>query len=377
MKKRELISFIANDSVLPRKSGVSQEPLKNSVRFRSPKSMKVKMDLPDGTSVYGMGILKGVTLIVGGRYHGKSTLLEVLQGGVYNYIAGDGREYVFSDNTSVKIRAEDGRSIAQTDISMVINNLSNKMDTKCFNTQNASRSTSQAANVVEAIEMRCKVLLIDEDTSATNFMIRDDLMQMVISKDKELITPYIDRVRDLYDYIGVSTVLVIGSLGEYFNKADTILQLEDYNVYDITNKVKDITRKYKYQSQEIIREKVIIPNFSRKFHQYKGWIEDPIRLKINGKNTVSIDKDSINTRYLEQLVDEEQLRMIGYLFAYMNHFVFDSNTNLQNAVENVFRLLNNDGLREIFENKMIPCNLAIPRKQELFMCLNRFRKITN
>lgn len=375
MKKRGLIAFIADNSILPRKSGISQEPLKNAVPFKSPESMRVKIDLPDGKSVYGMGILRGVTLIVGGGYHGKSTLLEALQRGVYNHITGDGREYVFSDSTSVKIRAEDGRSITQTDISMFINNLPNKMDTKCFSTQNASGSTSQAANVVEAIETEAKVLLIDEDTSATNFMIRDSLMQMVVSKDKEPITPYIDKVRDLYDFFGISTILVVGSSGEYFNKADTIIQLEDYNVYDITNNIRDITKNYISQAKNIVKEKIIMPDFNRKIHQHKEWIEDRIKVRGNGKDTININKDSIDTRYLEQLVDEEQLKMIGYLFVYMNNSIFDGNICLQSAVEKVYNLLDNSDLNTIFGKKMVPCNLAIPRKQELSMCLNRFRKI--
>ena len=161
MRHKGLTAFIADDSILPRKSGISKEPLKDAVRFRAPESMKIELDLPDGTKLCGMGIPKGVTLIVGGGYHGKSTLLEALQMGVYDHIAGDGREYVFSDTSSVKIRAEDGRSISQTDISMFINNLPNKMNTKCFSTQNASGSTSQAANVVEAVETGCQVIVID------------------------------------------------------------------------------------------------------------------------------------------------------------------------------------------------------------------------
>lgn len=374
MKKRGLVAFIADDSILPRKSGISQEPLKNAVRFKSPKSMKVKIDLPDGISLYGMGIPKGITLIVGGGFHGKSTLLEALQRGVYNHIHGDGREYVFSDNTSVKIRAEDGRSITQTDISMFINNLPNKMDTKCFSTQNASGSTSQAANVVEAIETGAKVLLIDEDTSATNFMIRDELMQMVVSKDKEPITPYIDRIRDLYDFTGISTILVVGSSGEYFNKADTIIQLDEYKVYDITNDVKNITQKCRCQYEQLKKEKIIMPNFNRKIYPYKEWIGERIKVRTNGKDMVNINKDGIDTRYLEQLVDEEQLKMIGYLFVYMNDSIFDGNVSLQSAVEKIFDLLDNGGMEAIFGKKMIPCDLAIPRKQELSMCLNRFRK---
>lgn len=375
MKSRELTAFIADDSVLPRKSGISSEPLKDAVRFRTPESMKVKFDLPDGTAMYGMGIPKGVTLIVGGGYHGKSTLLEALQMGVYDHIAGDGREYVFSDDSSVKIRAEDGRSISRTDISMFINNLPNKMDTGCFSTQNASGSTSQAANVVEAVETGCKVLLIDEDTSATNFMIRDELMQLVVTKDKEPITPYIDRVRELYEAYGVSTILVAGSSGEYFNKADKIIQMDEYHTYDITEYAKDIAEKYGHSSKKYAEKKGIVPDFNRCACVNKDWTDGWAKIKINGKDMVSINRDSIDTRYLEQLADEEQLRMIGYLFVYMNQSVFNGNKSLQKSIEQLIQLLNEKGIKEIFQGKKIPCNLAVPRKQEIFMCVNRFRKI--
>ncbi len=375
MKHRGLTAFIADNSILPRKSGISQEPLKDAVRFRSPESMKIEMDLPDGTKICGMGIPKGVTLIVGGGYHGKSTLLEALQMGVYDHIAGDGREYVFSDTSSVKIRAEDGRSISQTDISMFINNLPNKMNTKCFSTQNASGSTSQAANVVEAVETGCRVLLIDEDTSATNFMIRDELMQLVVTKDKEPITPYIDRVRELYESYGVSTILVAGSSGEYFNKADKIIQMDEYHTYDITEYAKDIAQQYGSHAKAGNERAAVMPDFNRSAHVNRDWLGDRVKIKINGKDMVSINRDEIDTRYLEQLVDEEQLRMIGHLFVYMNHSVFGKNMTLQNAVEKLFQLMEKSGLKEIFQNQRIPCNLAMPRQQELYMCMNRFRKL--
>ncbi|MDE7204650.1 MAG: ABC-ATPase domain-containing protein, partial [Lachnospiraceae bacterium] len=358
MKTRELTAFIADNSILPRKSGISEEPLKDAVRFRAPESMKIRMDLPDGTAIYGMGIPKGVTLIVGGGYHGKSTLLEALQMGVYDHIAGDGREYVFSDVSSVKIRAEDGRSISQTDISMFINNLPNKMDTRYFSTQNASGSTSQAANVVEAVESGCKVLLIDEDTSATNFMIRDELMQLVVTKDKEPITPYIDRVRELYESYGVSTILVAGSSGEYFNKADKIIQMDEYHTFDITEYAKGTAQKHGYHSKKSVEKDVVTPNFNRCARVNKDWIGEWAKIKVNGKDAVSINRDSIDTRYLEQLADEEQLRMIGYLFVYMNQSIFGKNNTLQDSVEKLIQMLEKNGLKEIFQNKKIPCNLA-------------------
>lgn len=375
MKNRELTAFIADNSILPRKSGISAEPLKDAVKFRAPESMKIKMDLPDGTAIYGMGIPKGVTLIVGGGYHGKSTLLEALQMGVYDHVAGDGREYVFSDVSSVKIRAEDGRSISQTDISMFINNLPNKLDTTCFSTQNASGSTSQAANVIEAVETGCKMLLIDEDTSATNFMIRDELMQLVVTKDKEPITPYIDRVRELYESYGVSTILVAGSSGEYFNKADKIIQMDEYHTFDITEYAKDIAQKHGYHAKKSVEKDVAMPNFNRCARVNKDWIGEWAKIKVNGKDAVSINRDSIDTRYLEQLADEGQLRMIGYLFVYMNQSIFGRNNTLQDSVEKLAQMLEKNGLKDIFQGKKIPCNLAVPRKQELFMCINRFRKL--
>lgn len=189
LPKLGLCAFVADGSILPRSSGVSQLPMEGAVPFRSPDSLSVTLDLPHRGKLTGMGVPRGVTLIVGGGYHGKSTLLKALELGVYDHIAGDGREYVITDSSAVKVRAEDGRSIVNTDVSMFIRGLPNGKDTAAFSTQDASGSTSQAANVVEALEAGAGVLLMDEDTSATNFMVRDQLMQRVIRRDMEPITP--------------------------------------------------------------------------------------------------------------------------------------------------------------------------------------------
>ena len=213
LKEQGLVAFVADASILPRESGVSGRPMKDAVKFTAPESMKVSFVLPHAGKIQGMGIKKGITLIVGGGYHGKSTLLKALELGVYNHIAGDGREYVITDDTAVKIRAEDGRSIKKVDISMFINDLPNGKDTSAFRTEDASGSTSQAANVVEAMEAGAETFLIDEDTSATNFMIRDELMQRVVNREDEPITPFIDRIRELYEQYGISTILVAGAAG--------------------------------------------------------------------------------------------------------------------------------------------------------------------
>ena len=339
--------------------------------------MKIKIGLPDGSTICGMGIKRGVTLVVGGGYHGKSTLLESFEKGVYDHIAGDGREYVFTDITAVKVRSEDGRGIAGIDISMFINNLPNKKDTIFFETENASGSTSQAANIIEAIEADCKVLLIDEDTSATNFMIRDKLMQLVVTEDKEPITPYIDRIRDLYEIYGISSILVVGSSGEYFDKADSIIQMDEYRAYDITENVKELSTKYKKFEKEksdktsFIKEMI----FNRTILPYKEWCKEQIKIKVNNIDCLRINKDDIDTRYLEQLVDKEQLRAIGYIIVYINKHIFENKNNLQNLINKAYKELEVNGFDRILEDKFIPCNLAMPRKQEIFMCMNRFRNI--
>ncbi|WP_368274713.1 ABC-ATPase domain-containing protein [Enterocloster lavalensis] len=244
LKRRGLVAFVADGAVLPRESGVSSRPMKGGVAFSSPESLRVEMELPHRGRITGMGIKEGITLIVGGGYHGKSTLLKALELGVYNHVAGDGREYVITDDTALKLRAEDGRSINNVDISLFINDLPNKKDTRRFSTPDASGSTSQAAGVIEGWEAGSRVFLIDEDTSATNFMLRDELMQHIISRDKEPITPFIERARDLFVKAGISTVLVAGSSGAYFYIADTIIQMDCYVPLDITEKTKKACAEY-------------------------------------------------------------------------------------------------------------------------------------
>ena len=262
LPKLGLCAFVADGSVLPRESGVSSRPMKGAVAFQSPPELAVTLELPHRGRITGMGIPKGITLIIGGGYHGKSTLLKALERGVYPHVAGDGREYVVTDDTAVKIRAEDGRSIRRTDISMFINDLPNGKDTSAFVTEDASGSTSQAANVVESMEAGTSLLLIDEDTSATNFMIRDELMQRVISRDMEPITPFLDRIRELYDRYGISTILVAGSSGAYFHAADRVIQMDRYEPRDVTALAKREAAAFPLSTQGL--EPAAAPSFDRR-----------------------------------------------------------------------------------------------------------------
>ncbi|TKA67915.1 hypothetical protein B0A55_09718 [Friedmanniomyces simplex] len=250
LAQHDLVAFIANGSILPRASGASETPMNSAtvVPFESPKYLKVELTLADGTSVSGMGVARGVTLLTGGGFHGKSTLLEAIQLGVYNHVPGDGRELVVTDPTAVKIRAEDGRSVTSVDISPFISNLPGGKDTKRFSSDDASGSTSMAANIEEALEAGCKTLLIDEDSSATNLLVRDQRMQALIRN--EPITPLVAKARALHTHHGVSTIIVIGGLGDWLSVADLVIGLDSYVPRVLTSEAKAVVEKYPSRVEE-------------------------------------------------------------------------------------------------------------------------------
>lgn len=375
LKERGLVAFIGNGSILPRESGVSTKPLKSAKKFISPKELEIEMNLPHKGLIKGLGIKKGITLIVGGGYHGKSTLLNALEVGVYNHIEGDGREYVIADSTSMKVRAEDGRSIIKDDISLFINNLPNGKDTKKFISENASGSTSQAANIAEAIESNTNLLLIDEDTSATNFMIRDDVMQSLVSNEEEPITPFIELVRAIYEQKDISTIIVVGSSGEYFDIADTVIQMDNYEPKDVTLKAKELSTGAilnRIKNRDI---KVNI-DFDRKL--LKGSIEKGpkgVKIKTLGIDGLSINKEDINLRSVEQVVDREQVTSIGNMMKWAEDKIINNNLTLIEVADRILEEVKEKGLIQISGMKGGSGSLALPRKQEIMAAFNRYRKL--
>ena len=376
-----LCAFAANGSVLPRQSGVSDRPMKDGIPFVSPKSMEVTLDLPHHGPLSGMGIRRGITLIVGGGYHGKSTLLEALELGVYNHIAGDGREYVITDDSALKIRAEDGRSIKKTDISMFINNLPNKKDTRAFYSEDASGSTSQAANVIEGMESGAKVFLIDEDTCATNFMIRDELMQRVVCREEEPITPFIERARFLYEKCGISSVLVAGSSGAYFYIADTILQMDRYVPKDITEFAKKEAGQYASAAAAVQGRPAVqklpdpaLPSFQRVPSCNMALRrDDRLKTRTRGTDDVQLGHENIDLRYLEQLADQEQTAALSYILALAEKNLLDGRKTMTQLVDTICALMDQKGLAGLSAGGYLPTDLAMPRRQEIFACFNRYR----
>lgn len=374
LEELSLCAFVADGSILPRESGVSERPMKGAVPFQSPETLRITLALPDGSKISGMGIPKGITLFVGGGYHGKSTILQALQNGVYNHIEGDGREYVITDDTAFKLRAEDGRSISGVDISPFIKNLPNGKDTVHFSTEDASGSTSQAANLMEAAESGSRLLLIDEDTSATNFMIRDQLMSQVITPFEEPITPFISRVRSLYTDLGISTVIVAGSSGSYFHVADRVIQMKEYVPYDITRKAKQAAEAF----PSMTGEKEPFPSFTkRRVPKPDPAIqkEDRMKLKAMGTSELMLCRECVELRYLEQLKDQEQTLALAYLLRYVEKKLFDGKKSLEEIGMLLEKQLREQGMESMFERGETIASLARPRKQEIMACINRYRRL--
>ena len=379
LEERKLVAFCANGSILPRKSGVSSQPLKDAIEFQSPESMEISIDLPFGNSIRGMGIPEGVTLIIGGGYHGKSTLLQALEQGVYNHVKGDGREYVITRADALKLRAEDGRAVSHLDLSLFIHDLPNGKDTHCFSTEDASGSTSQAAGVLEGMEAETSCFLIDEDTSATNFLVRDAFMQRVVSGDQEPITPFIARVRDLYEKVGISTILVAGSSGAFFHVADTIIQMDAYRPKDVKMSVEALLPEYPPADLCSNAEPFTLPTekrmfvMERKIKRYgRGEREERIKTKVMGTDGFSIEHNIVDLRCVEQLIDTEQTAALA---AILKHIVKKGSIcmEMQELVAEINTLLKKKGMAAFVEGAL-SCGYAYPRKEEIYLMLNRFRR---
>lgn len=376
LKSLKMVSFTGDNAILPRASGIDPRPLTHGrvVPFQSPESYRIEIELPNKGKITGMGIPEGITLIVGGGYHGKSTLLKAIETGIYNHIPGDGREFVVTVPEAVKIRAMDGRNIEKVNISPFINNLPFGTDTTVFSTENASGSTSQAANIIEAVEMGADLLLIDEDTSATNFMIRDHRMQELVSKDKEPITPFIDKTRQMFEELGISTILVIGGSGDYFSVADNVIGMKDYLPVDMTQAAQKISEKYKTERQHeggasfgILTERIPI---KESFDPSRG--RKAVKIAAKGLHTISFGTYTINLSDLEQMVDMGQTKAIADAIYYATHYM-QGNRTLKEITQKVLSDVEEKGFDVL--DRVPSGEYVLFRPFELAGAINRLRSI--
>lgn len=368
---RGLIAFIGDDAVLPRRSGDSDLPLEQgAVPFRSPESLRVTFELPSGREITGMGVPEGVTVIVGGGYHGKSTLLRALERGVHPHIAGDGREWVITRPDAVTIRAEDERAVTGVDISPFITNLPTGADTRWFSTTTASGSTSQAANLMEALEAGTSALLIDEDTSATNFMIRDDRMRQLIPSEQEPITPFLERIRPLLTERGVSTVLVAGGSGSFFDVADHVIACHAYQPRDVTAEARSVVATADSTSP-------VFPEPAARMLTPES-LARPGRGKpprARGRTVIQFGDEHIDLAAVAQLVDPAQTEAIAHALARIAELTVEGGKPLPELVAEVCRRIDEHGLDWLSPHRGHPGHLARPRPHEIHAAVNRYRRL--
>jgi predicted ABC-class ATPase len=372
LPEQGLVAFVADDAVLPRESGASDLPLREGpVPFRGPGEFRVEVDLPNRGVVSGMGVPEGVTLVSGGGFHGKSTLLSALSWGVYDHVPGDGRELVVAREDAIKIRAEDGRNVSGVDISAMIGELPGGRTTENFSTPNASGSTSQAANIAETIEVGTSLLLVDEDTSATNFMIRDERMRELVRR--EPISPFIDLVRPLHRSLGVSTVVVVGGVGDYLDVADRVILLEDYASSDATPRAREVTRKFPPRAPLTHRE--VHPPRERIIHASSIDLRRGKRRMARSRSlsTIELGRERVELSYLEQLAEGGQTEAIARI---IGEFAASGEPReMRELIRETLASVSEKGLDPLGGFEGHPGEMSLPRAQEVAAAINRIRSL--
>ncbi len=368
LEAHNLVAFVANGSVLPRIAGNCDLPMKEAVEFTAPESLQVTLHAPNKGYITGLGIPKGITLIVGGGFHGKSTLLNAIERSIYDHIPGDGREYIVTDQKAMKIRSEDGRCVHHLNLSNYINHLPMGKDTADFSTQDASGSTSQAAWLQESIEAGATSLLIDEDTSATNFMIRDERMQALVAKGDEPITPLVDRIGQLRDELDISTIIVMGGSGDYLDVANTVIQMHDYQAVDVTEKAKQVISQHPTQRHNESEESLqtFRPRALNRVALMNILTDGKFRVSAKGKDSLRFGKEFTDLSALEQIESADEVNAIGWLWFQLAQLPGWCN----NPAKEIEEMLSGEWHASLPKQG----DLAKPRTLDVMAALNRMRK---
>lgn len=371
-----LVAFLAEASVLPRRSGVDDRPMADAIPLRVPDSLRCVLHAPHAGEVTGLGIRRGVTLIVGGGYHGKSTLLDALARSVYDHVPGDGREQCVTLSGAATIRAEDGRSVRGVDLRPFISSLPLGRTTDRFDTDDASGSTSQAASIIEALEAGADVLLVDEDTAATNFMIRDVRMRRLIPARKEPITPFLDRVRQLYEQRGVSSVLVVGGAGDYLDVADTVIQMDEYRPHDVTEKAAEVVRALPLGDaapRDVGPWPAAVPRIPLPSSLDPRRGRRAERVRSIRTRAIEFGEEEVDVSLLAQLVDPAQCRMVADVLLVLSRDLCDGRCSVAELLDLIEAQIEEQGLSSVVSPGF--GDRARARRLEIAAALNRLRSL--
>ena len=373
--ERGWVAFLADGANLARRSGVSQLPLEGGVPLTAPETLAQTVQLPHAGPVRGTAIPAGVTVIAGGGYHGKSTLLNAIARGIYPHIPGDGRELVATVPEAMAVRAADGRAVTGVDLRPFISHLPGRdADPAQFTTANASGSTSQAASIMESLELWAQpaqaALLLDEDTCATNLLIRDQRMRALVSSEREPITPLVDRIRALHRERGISTLMVMGGSGDYLDVADQVLIMDSYRLVDATAQARQVCASQ--------------PRVDTSLHDFplpaqrlpqrpEAKRRGPSRTRALGTQRLVLDRHEVDVADVSGLVDEGQALAVAWALRALLERHFDGRTSLPQALAQVAKRLDDVGLDALGEAH--PAFLVRPRLVDVGAAVNRLRSL--
>ena len=379
LPKRGLVAFVPDGAVLPRESGLSERPLSGAVPFETPEELAVTFDI-GGKTLRGMGIPKGVTVITGGAYHGKSTLLEALVRSVYPHVPGDGREGIVVEESAFRVGVEDGRHVRGTDLSSMVRDLPGGVSTKNFSTEKASGSTSEAANLLEAMEMGSKTFLIDEDSSAVNFLIRDRRVRALLGDDREPLIPLTDRIRTFVD-MGFSFILVAGACGDFLSLADNIVVMAEYKAECGNAKARELfgacdMAKPSEQYSGVSTAAVSLPA-PRVFDEFvkpllpkvrpASAVERQVKVKLNGDSLLQVGLLTADVSKCGLLVDKSQRLGAGYLA--LNLCQNPEESPLREIADKLCEKIRNVGFRNLSQGMSRP--MSLPRPVDIVAALLR------
>lgn len=374
LDKCSLCAFVPDGAVLPRASGISQEPLEGAIPFTSPAELAVTLNV-NGRDIRGMGIPKGITVITGGAFHGKSTLLQALTCAVYPHIPGDGREGIVIDESALRVGVEDGRSVRGTDLSQFVRDLPGGVSTKEFSTASASGSTSEAANLLEAMEAGSSTFLIDEDSSAVNFLIRDIRVRKLLGDDREPLIPLTDRIRDIASN-GRSFILVAGACGDYLELADHIIVMANY-------KAEYASLDHKLSAPELPPFKAPV---SRTFADYikplqssvrpTSAVERQVKVKLSGDYFIQIGFLVSDTSRLVTIFDRQQRLGAGFILLNLVQNAISNGDSVQDlsivdSIRGICEKIMNVGFRNLPQG--LSREMSLPRPVDIACVLFRLR----
>ena len=378
IERRGLCAFVPNGAVLPRASGLSEMPLEGAVPFVAPEEMAVTLNVC-GREISGMGIPKGITVITGGAFHGKSTLLQALTRSVYPHIPGDGREGIVIDETALRVGVEDGRSVRGTDLSAFVRDLPGGVSTKNFNTLSASGSTSEAANLLEAMEAGATTFLIDEDSSAVNFLIRDMRVRKLLGDDREPLIPLTDRIREISAQ-GYSFILVAGACGDYLDLADNIVVMANYKAEcaKVTEPAAKVTGPAEATVAPLHRPFTAYMQPLQKSVRPASAVERQVKVKLSGDTLLQIGFLVSDTSRLNTLVDRQQRFGAGFMLlnllqnaASNNETPDGSSPSVAETIANLYEKIQNVGFRNLPQG--MSREMSLPRVVDIACVAFRLR----